>query len=170
LIALLLWAGLAHAQPACESLSPLDRDALAVAWVSPAGRQVAQRTWLTVVPAASLRAWAGREQATPARLLQHLGLRRRDTPPRRPWKVTILEVDAASLCRPAADLDDGTPLAGLVVCPRGDRTVPGRYDGCGYTTDLAGDGRGADVFAIPWRDAASRGFCVLPLERFLKGE
>lgn len=169
MISLLFWVGLAAAQPECGSLAPLDRDVLAVAWVSPAGRQVRRSTWLTVLPTAALRGWSSTSAPTVGTLLQHLGLRKRATTPKRPWKITILEVEASALCRPVPDLDEGTELAGLPVCERGDRTLRLKHEGCGYSTDLATQGRGADVFAVRWRDAASHGFCVLPLERFLQG-
>jgi hypothetical protein len=168
-IALLLATALAADPSACGVLQPVEAESLAVAWVSPSARQVGQKSWLTVVPAADLRRWIQDHEPSPARLLQHLGLRKKGTVPSRRWKITILEVSAGALCRPLADLEPGTPLASLAVCPRQDRTVTGRHEGCGYSEDLATGERGADLFAVPWHVAASNGFCVLPLERFIDG-
>jgi hypothetical protein len=131
-------------------------------------QRASARRWLTVIPTVDLQAWIAQEDADLARLLQGLGLRRRSTPPTRAWKVTIFEADVIDLCRPVADLEPGTPLASLTVCAKNERPVPGKYAGCGYTSDLATGKRGLDVFNIQWNAAAARGFCVLPAERFLK--
>ncbi len=174
----LVWAlvvGLAAAAPSaradapdaeCPGLQSLERERLSAVWVSPLARAVGNKASLPVVPTAELRAWIDREQPDLARLLQHLGLRRSDRTPKKRWKVTVFEVDAADLCRPVTE---GVAVPDLTACSPRQASVGRRATGCGYTTDLADDERGADVFRVSWADAARSGFCVLPAERFLAG-
>lgn len=170
--ALFILLGVAFAEPpTCDSLAAPDRDRVSVAWVSPLGQRVGGGARVTVVPAAALRRWAAAEKADVTRLLQGLGLRRSIRPPTRPWKVTVMEVDVADLCRPLPLPDDGNaaPVAGIAACERGDRGLSAREDGCGYSTDLATGRRGLDLYTIRWDAAVRRGFCVLPVDRFLEG-
>ncbi len=140
-----------------------------VAWVSPVSRRVMAHKWLPLVATRDLRALAQEGDTDIARLLQALGLRKSHRPPRRAWKVTIFEVPIDSLCRPLAVGEPGEVADGLFVCKRGDKGIPGAYEGLGRTTDLRTQQEGLEIFSLQWRDAAASGFCVLPAERFLVG-
>lgn len=164
----LLLAGLSFAQE-CQALSPLGRERLSVAWVSPAGRQVWHHTSLEVVPTTELQAWLKEHGPTVPRMLQGLGLRRSHKQPVRRWKVTIFEVDADTLCRPLAGYEAGEIVAGHPVCKREDRGVRGDLEGCGVTLDAHAQQAAMSMFTIKWRDAAAAGFCVLPADRFVRG-
>ncbi|MCB9682477.1 MAG: hypothetical protein H6733_13515 [Alphaproteobacteria bacterium] len=168
---LLLAASTALAAPSCGDLSSPGRGSTSVAWVAPASQRVLGTGWLTVVPTRALRAWIEAEQADAARLLQRLGRRRSSRDPVRTWVVTVFEVDAGRLCRPIdEDAAGGAARVGdAAVCPHFDKKVQGTCDGCGRTIDRALNRPALEVFAIQWRDAAARGFCVLPIDRFLQG-
>ena len=167
MIALLLSTALAA--PVCETTAPVTRERLSVAWISPTPARVTGRQWLTVIPAAELRRWVAEEGADLTRLLQGLGLRRSDSPPLRPWKVTVFDVEADELCRPTDEGTPGTDAGGVPICASRGAGVRGKDRGCGYVIDRTDEGRGLDVFRIPWADAAVHGFCVLPVDRFLEG-
>lgn len=152
--------------PACETLEPPPAT-LAVAWVSPVRQAVGGASWLPVVPAAELRAFVAKGSPSQGRLLQALGLQKKDKEPRRRYKVTIFEVRADLMCRPVEGADEGFVVDGLASCGHHDRATSGN-SGCGYTTDREDGSRGFDLYRVPWRDAAARGFCVLPLERYLE--
>lgn len=160
-------SALAADPPTCDPVGELPSGSMSVAWISPAAAHVGLGGTLTVVPARALRDWLDDHGSSLARLLQGLGLRKRDDEPKKAWKVTVFDVDASSLCRPIDGLP-GTVVAGVPICEHGARGVTGRDDGCGYTTDRAQKGHGLDVFLIDWKVAAARGFCVLPAERFLE--
>ncbi len=168
----LLWGALAWAgeapdcsQAAFDELS----EAVSVAWVSPSGRTVGRRGRLSVVRTAELRGWlAEQERPTVGRMLQRLGLRRRERTPRRPWKVVIFDVEPQDLCRPVAGYPDPVAMAGLVTCaPRASRPRAGQT-GCGHTVDRATGGEGLEQYQGQWADLARNGFCVLPAERFVE--
>jgi hypothetical protein len=163
----LLSAALADDTPTCDAVGPVPPGAMSVAWISPAGAHVGLSGKLTVVPTRALRAWLEDHGASLARLLQGMGLRRRDDEPKKAWKITIFDVDAPSLCRPIDDVP-GTAVGGVPICEHGDRGVVGHDTGCGYTLDLDSGSHGLDIFQIDWSVAAARGFCVLPAERFLE--
>lgn len=171
--ALLLAASLLAALPAraddpiCNTVDPIPGDIVSVAWVSRAGAHVGPSGKITVVPTRALRGWMAGQSADLARLLQGLGLRKKFTPPQRPWKVAVFEVDLSDACRPIDDAPT-TEVAGVEVCRHGGRGVTGEDEGCGYTVDLATNTAGLDVLRIAWKDAAARGFCVLPAERFIR--
>ncbi|MCB9664400.1 MAG: hypothetical protein H6732_09815 [Alphaproteobacteria bacterium] len=139
-------------------------------WIAPASRTILPSRWLTVMPTRALRDWIRQEGADQVRLLRGLGLRRGLRPPRRPWIVAVFEPAAGALCRPTDEVEPGTQLAGSRVCDRGARGIGLHDEGCGYAVDFTSHRRSLDVFRIRWRDAAARGFCVLPLARFLAGE
>lgn len=169
MIGLWLALGLAWGQATCEGLEPLRGDRLAVAWVSPLGAHAFGSTWLEVVPAANLRGWLDEEGPRVGRMLQGLGVRRRESDPKRPWKVTVFEVDVADLCRPLLDVEEGQMIDGMLSCPERLGRSHGGRSGCGYTVDRGTGERALDTFRIRWRDAARAGFCVLPAERFVRG-
>ncbi len=162
-----LLAAVAFAQdPACERMDPPPAT-LAVAWVSPVRQAVGAGAWLPVVAAADLRAFVAKSDPSQGRLLQALGAQKKDKPPHRRYKVTIFEVRADLMCRPVEGADEGFVVDGLPSCGHHDRATSGN-SGCGYTTDRKDDSRGFDLYRVPWRDAAARGFCVLPLDRYLE--
>lgn len=149
----------------CAKLAP-PPDHLAVAWVSPVRRSARRGTWLPVVPAADLRAFVKAQSPSPGRLLQALGVRKRAKDPKRRYKVTIFDLTAADLCRPVEGTEEGYVVDGVGACGRLDHATS-TYSGCGYTTDQADGKRRFDLYRVQWKTAAARGFCVLPLERYL---
>ncbi len=167
-IALTLAAALmgrpAHAEPpTCTALAPLPQGELVpMAWVTRAGVRVGWDGVIEVTDAAALRAWAQGADADVGRLLQRLGQRRKPVTPRRPWKVP-----PASLCRPQQGLKAGEDAAGAPACAR--PRLPGRDDGCGRAFDRAEAAPEVTLWRVRWSDAAARGFCVLPLDRWLAG-
>ena len=143
---------------------------VSVAWVSPLRRRASGASWLAVVRTSELRAWTRSQQASLPRMLQRLGLRRRDKEPSRSWKVVVFEVSSEHLCRPMMDREGFEPVVpGGVVssCPPTLNRSSRAQDGCGHTIDRSDDSRGLQQFRVQWRDAAARGFCVLPAERFV---
>lgn len=167
-----MWALLAFAlagdEPpaACPSLEPV-HGRVSVAWVSPMSQTVGADTLLPVVRTSALRAWLAAEKPTVGRMLQGLGMRRRYTDPKRPYKVTIFEVDADALCRPMGDRLAGDDASGLPTCPDRFGRPTRAYRGCGTLTDQADGDPSLDVFRVSWRDAVRTGFCLFPAERFV---
>ncbi len=174
MLAVLLWVGMAHAQT-CESVASVP-DSLQVAWVSRVGKQVSANAAIEVVRTGDLRAWVKAQGKDQLRLLRGLGMlsaRGGGWAQQRRYKVTVFDIKPDWLCRPISEVEPGTDSAGLPVCePSQQRPSPGHrpgFTGCGYGQDTQTDQRGLDVYRIRWADAASWGFCVLPLERFLDG-
>jgi len=153
----------------CATPEPLTDGRLSVVWISPLGRKAMPGARLTVVPARALRAWMVEHDADVPRLLAGLGLRKPLRRVRRPWKAVVFEVDAAQLCRPTEGDAPATLIAGAPVCPHAARGVAGQDDACGKAIDLVLSKPSLDVFHVRWRDASTRGFCVLPLDRFVRG-
>lgn len=151
MIALLF--SLALADSGC--LKPLTGDTVAVAWVSPVGRKVGGKSFVDVVPATTIRQQGFQ---TVGELAHGLGLRKHKSPPKRPYKVTVFEVDPRTLCRPVEGVEPGERVGGVAACESARTT--GKTDGSGCIADLP-------VFRVRWSDAASRGFCVLPAQRFV---
>jgi hypothetical protein len=157
----------------CQVVDSLPQ-AVQVAWVSPVRKRVGLRGYIEVVRVADLRAFVGEQGRDPVRALQAIGAVGRKGhrglfPRARRYKVTFFDIDSPWLCRSLAGQDPGTTVAGLVVCPKGQLRGGRFYTGCGYARDSKTDGRGLDVYRIRWRDAVRRGFCVMPLDRFLEG-
>jgi hypothetical protein len=153
--------------PAAVATLPTPEGRTAVAWVAPWGRS--PRGWLTVVPARELRAWvAAQDPPWTGRTLQWLGLRKRNTDPKRRWKVVILEVEAEALCRPVIDAEKGEPVAGLPGCPARLARPDRRTRGCGRSLDRRTGEDGAPLWAVRRRDAEASGYCVVPLDRYLR--
>lgn len=147
-------------------------ETLQVAWVSRVGARARNGTGIVVVRTADLRQLAETRGRDETAVLQALGLVR-GKKARGDWKVVVFDVQRDWLCRPA-DADAGLELSGVPVC--GDAwqgSGPGvkdrSYSGCGYLLDTRTEQKTLDVYRISWEDAVSWGFCVLPLERFLKG-
>jgi len=102
-------------------------------------------------------------------MLQMLGMRRTDRDPIRRYKVTIFDVASTGLCRPLEGYEDPAAIEGMVTCPSKLGKVTERYDGCGFTTDLATGAEGLELYGARWNDVARNGFCVLPADRFVAG-
>ncbi len=165
----MIWAvalAAAHAEPCTASLSEPPPN-LSVAWVSPLGRRVSSRGYLSVVSATELRKWVAAEQPGLGRLLQHLGLRHKDKDPRRRYKITVFDAKASELCRPLDDAIEGEVVAGIAACPA-NRADVDASDGCGSWVDHATGQPSLAVYRVRWLEAARDGFCVLPAERFLR--
>lgn len=156
--------------PVCDPTKleqlPAPPERLAVAWVGrwrqrPSGA-------LRVVPTSELSGWiAAQRPAWTGRTLQRLGLRRRNTDPRRRFKVVVFDVQASDLCRPIDGVDKGTPIAGSTACaPRHARNR--KSTGCGHTQDRKTGAPGFTQFVVRRRDAVDSGHCVVPLERYLE--
>lgn len=161
-----------RAQESCQALQA-PPPAMQVAWISPVPRTVGAGAWLEVVRVQDLRDWMKKNGPNRVRLLQSLGLanaRGRGRAVKRTWKVTIFDVPSDTLCRPLAERAPGDLEAGVAICGEKQQSGARRsFTGCGYTRDTGTGKRGLDIYKIPWRDASTAGFCVLPLERFLNG-
>lgn len=152
----------------CAGALEVPPQAMSVAWISPLRRRVSGQRWLVVMSTTSLRDWlVSEKEPTVGSLLQHAGIRKRDKEPKRRYKVTIFEVRSLELCRPVEGVEEGREVGGLLACPAGISHASGKYNGCGYATDLRDETRGPDVFRARWSELARRGFCVIPAERFV---
>lgn len=139
-----------------------------VAWVSPSGRTVGRRGEVTLVPTADLRAWIKAQGNTSVtRLLQALGLRGNNRPPKRPWKVVIFDAERTDLCRPIGSYEDPIAISGLITCKASVGKPTRGQTGCGTTLDRATGNPSFEQFRGSWEDLARNGFCVLPAERFI---
>ena len=145
-----------------EALSP-PPETLSVAWVSPLPRRA--HGWLEVV-----RTRDAARQGDVGRMLQALGRRRKDTAPRRRYKVVVFDVSATALCRGVAGVEEGAVVGGVRACADRLTRSTRSTDGCGHVVDRADDSAGVEVFRARWRDLAREGFCVLPAERFVVGQ
>lgn len=154
MIALLL-ATLAFADSGC--LTPIAGDTVAVAWVSPVKKRVGGKTYIDVIPVVPLR---HADFQTVGELVHGLGQKKHKTAPRKPYKVTIFEVDPRVLCRPLDGVEPGERVAGVPACESARTTGKSDGSGCYEVSDLP-------VFRIRWRDASVRGFCILPAQRFV---
>jgi len=163
----------AHAQDACEALVAVP-GAYQVAWISPTRKRAGSRSQLQVVRVGDLRAWINQNGADQTRLLQGMGYvgPAGGRKAKKEWKVTIFDIQSEQLCRPVADAEPGADLLGAPVCSTDITRGLDRWESeCGYTLDRAEEDetRGLDIFRISWEQAASQGFCVMPLERFIDG-
>lgn len=170
-LSLPLAAGAREAET-CAELGAVP-DAVQVAWVSPVTKVVRAGTWLDVVRVSDLRAFLAAKGQSPIRLLQALGIvnaKGKGRAAKKDYKVTIFDVRSSWLCRPLDGSAADRVVNGVAVCAPAQQDGSRRaFTGCGYTRDTASEGRGFDVYKVRWRDASSGGFCVLPLDRFLKG-
>jgi hypothetical protein len=112
---------------------------ISVAWVSPLGRRAGNNKFLEVVPTVELRRAAAAD-ASLARTLQRLGMRRSSREPNRRYKVVVFDAPTDQLL------------------------------GCGATVDRATDAAGLPVYGATWATLAADGFCVLPAARFVAGD
>lgn len=134
-----------------------------VMWVSPLRRRATG--WLTVVDSADLKWWIDQEQAHEGDLLHYLGLRRTDRVPKRPYKVVIFDVDSRDLCLPSTEPNLSLPSA----CGHRKAGPERGQDACGRVIDPWTGDVGMQTYRAKWRELALRGFCLLPLSRFLEG-
>lgn len=166
MIALWIAAALAGDPGECGSLEP-PPERLSVAWVSPVGRGAGRGTSLLVVPTTGLRTWVAETHPSVGRMLQHLGLQRKDRTPKRRFKVTVFDVRAVDLCRPLDEQGEDEVVAGLSACAERFGEPRRGSSGCGYARDGGTGKRSFDVYRVRWEDAAATGFCVLPAEAFV---
>ena len=161
---------------ACEDLNDVP-STVQVAWISPVREQVWLNQDIEVIRYQDLRLWLGAEDANAKDLLHQMGMlskrSRKEIDPR-DYKITIFDVEKEWLCRPMTEEVEGSVVQGVPVCPA-KQSKPVKYytrygfTGCGYTFNTQQAGRGFDVYRVNWTDAATWGFCVMPLERFLEG-
>ena len=81
----------------------------------------------------------------------------------------MFDVARTSLCRPLAEVGEAEVVAGVQACDERRSRARGRYDGCGWLTDVTGE-PSLPAYRARWRDLAGNGFCVLPMERFVRAE
>ncbi len=112
---------------------------ISVAWVTPLRRRAGNNEFLEVVPTVELRR-AAKTDASLARTLQRLGVRRSSREPDRRYKVVVFDAPTDQL------------------------------HGCGATVDHATEGVGLPLYGATWATLAADGFCVLPAARFVAGE
>lgn len=169
MIALLATLGLALGQACDPAVLTTPPERFSVAWVSPLGQRVSGRKSLVVSPTRELAAFLQTQhEPSVGRLLQFIGARKSNKPPKRAYKVTVFDVSAPLLCRPVDGHDEGDVVAGLRACAG---SLPAKQtDGCGVATDHGSKRSGPTLLRIRWRDAARNGFCVLPAERFIQPE
>ena len=167
--------GLASAQDACQSTRTITEDSLQVAWISRTDKQVWDKTYIEVVRTGDLRSWLDRNGRDTLRLLRGLGMvkgNKGEGAAKKNWKITVFDVRRDVLCRPIRDGVPGENVGGVAICEESEQSWKWGYSkgftGCGYIEDTQASVRGLDVFRVRWADASAWGFCVLPLERFLK--
>ena len=147
-----------------------------VAWVSPLRQTVRGNQWIEVVRVADLREWIADNDPEAVRVLQALGMkgRRARSVDVSNYKITVFDVAADWMCRPIEGGTPGEPIEGVSQCEaRQQRPLGGHrrgYTGCGYSLDTGASLRGLDVYRIRWSEAATQGFCVMPMSRFLDAE
>lgn len=157
--------------PACpqDALAelPTPEDRLAVAWVAPWRRRPHGR--VAVVPTVELRDWLkDQDPWWTGRTLQWLGVRRRNRDPSRRYQVRVMEVHKEDLCRPIRGMEKGTDVAGIGACGVRDLGPSRSTDGCGRTLDRRTGKPGATRYAIDLSRVSSRGYCVVPLDRYIE--
>ena len=161
--------------PTCDELEAVGSQAH-IAWVSPLRQTVRANQWIEVVRVSDLQEWIIENDPDAVRVLQALGMkgRRAHSVDVDNYKITVFDVASDWLCRPIEDGLPGEPLAGISQCEtRQQRPLTGHrrgYTGCGYSLDTGASMRGLDVYRIRWSEAATQGFCVMPMSRFLEVE
>jgi hypothetical protein len=161
---------------ACEDLASLP-ETVQVVWISPAREQVRLHEDIEVIRLQDLRVWLEEEDASAKELLHQMGMLSkrswREIDPS-DYKITIFDINRNWLCRPMTDEIEGTIIEDIPVC-QAKQSKPTNYytrygfTGCGYSFNTLTAERGFDVYRIDWSDAATWGFCVMPLDRFLSG-
>ena len=139
MIVLALGVAVARVPDACLTAeAPEPGGTISVAWVSPLGRRAGNHRFLQVVPTVELRR-AATTDASLARTLQRLGMRRSSHEPDRRYKVVVFDARTDELY------------------------------GCGATVDHATEAAGLPLYGATWATLAADGFCVLPAARFVGG-
>ena len=143
-----------------------------VAWISTVQDRVGAKSELTVFRTADLRAFVQERGRDATKLLRALGLLRPKQEAKKAYKITLFDVKSAWLCRPVEDASGAS--GGVATCSekaakKGHGIYRKSWTDCGYLLDSATHKRSLDIFRIPWSDAVTWGFCVLPLNRFLEG-
>jgi hypothetical protein len=163
------------ADPVCQSPRRLTEESLQVAWISRTDKQVWSNSYVEVVRTGDLRTWLDRNGRDTLRLLRGLGMvkgTKGQSAAAKGWKITLFDVKRNVLCRPIHDGEPGEDVGGVAVCEDSEQSWKWGYSkgftGCGYVEDTQAGVRGLDVYRVRWADASTWGFCVLPLERFLK--
>jgi len=159
----------------CQSPRKVTEESMQVAWISRTGKQVWDNTYLEVVRTGELRTWLERNGRDTLRLLRGLGMvkgHKGEKDAKKGWKITVFDVRRNVLCRPIVDGIPGEDVGGIPICEESEHKAKWGYrqgfTGCGYIKDTQANVRGLDVYRVRWSDAASWGFCVLPLKRFLE--
>lgn len=165
---MILLAALAAAQE-CQATGDVP-ESFQVAWVSRLGATVGARTPLLVVRVADLRTTVEAQGRDATKTLQALGMiRKKGKADAADWKVTVFDVQRDWLCRPVEGDSGGVSACPTDLLHKAPGIRPKAWTGCGYVLDTRTGERTVDVYRVEWRDAVAWGFCVLPLERFLKG-
>jgi hypothetical protein len=161
---------------ACEPLNSVD-SSLQIAWISPVQEQVRGKQSIEVVSYAALQPWIAEEEPDAKSLLHQMGMiskrSKREIDPS-DYKIVIFDIESERLCRPVDTEEVGTMVEGVAVCEMKQSRKSRMYSrygftGCGYTQSTKTMSRGFDVYRVSWGDAATWGFCVMPLDRFLNG-
>ena len=161
---------------ACEDLNTIPKS-LQIAWISPVKDQVWLEENIEVIRLQDLQVWLHKEDANAKELLHQMGMlskrSRREIDPT-DYKITIFDVEQEWLCRPITEEPEGSIVQGVTVCEAKESKPSKHYTrygftGCGYSFNTQREDRGFDVYRINWSDAATWGFCVMPLDRFLSG-
>ena len=167
MIPLILALSVALAEDPCRVKHGDVTGTMSVAWVSTAGDDVGSNSWIYVLPTRDLAQWAVKSKPTIGEFLYQLGLRRRPKPTDTRYKVTIFEVSAEELCRPIDGADPSEIINGVYPCTNGRGRPTRENSGCGTTPTRKNGEPSFDLYRVQWRDAAARGFCVLPAQRFV---
>lgn len=157
---------------ACEAPRAVS-DSMQVAWISPVRQTVGAKTMISVVRTADFRTLVGAKDRDPTAILRAIGMLGPKQKLAKDYKITLFDVKAEWLCRPIPGAE-GELVAGLRRCDkkyqdRDASTHPKAWTDCGYLVDVLSGKRTLDLYRLEWSAAATWGFCVMPLQRFLEG-
>lgn len=159
----------------CQSPRDISTESIQVAWVSRSRKRVAGRSYLEVVRTGELRTWLDKNSRDPLRLFRGLGMVKGNRGQRmanKDWKITFFDVRKDILCRAIAEANPGEDRGGVAICEESQQKPKwghrAGFTGCGYIQDTQSSIRSLDVYRVRWADAASWGFTVMPLGRFLQ--
>lgn len=157
---------------ACEAPRAIS-DQVQVAWISPVRQTVGAKTMISVVRTSDFRALVGTKDRDPTAILRAIGMLGPKQKLAKDYKITLFDVKAEWLCRPMPG-PEGEVVGGLRRCEekhqdRDASTHPKAWTDCGYLVDVLSGKRTLDLYRLEWSAAATWGFCVMPLQRFLEG-
>ncbi len=157
---------------ACEAPRAIS-DTVQVAWISPLRQTVGAKTMISVVRTADFRALVGAKDRDATAILRAVGMLGPKQKVGKDYKITLFDVKAEWLCRPIPGVE-GEVVGGLRRCEekhqdRDASTHPKAWTDCGYLVDVLSGKRTLDLYRLEWSAAATWGFCVMPLQRFLEG-